>query len=58
MPYLQSTRRCERASALNPANTTVCIAPMRAHASMAIGSSQIMGRYTPAGRRSSGGAGA
>ncbi len=43
--HLQSEMRCARDSALKPANTTLWIAPMRAHASIEIGSSQAIGKY-------------
>ena len=39
----QSLMRPDRASAENPPKTTVCGAPMRAHASIAMGSSGIIG---------------
>ena len=44
--YLQSTRRLARESAENPPNTTLWIAPMRAHASIAIGSASVAGMYS------------
>ena len=40
----ESLMRPASASALNPPNTTEWIAPMRAQASMAMGSSGIIGR--------------
>ena len=40
----QSRMRSRRASAEKPPNTTLWMAPMRAQASMAMGSSGIMGR--------------
>ena len=39
-------RRCANASEENPANTTEWTAPMRAQASIAIGSSIIIGKYS------------
>ncbi len=36
--------RSRKASALKPPNTTLCAAPIRAHASMAIAASGIIGR--------------
>ena len=38
-----SLMRSARALALNPPNTTECVAPMRAHASMATAASGIIG---------------
>ena len=40
---LQSSMRLPSASAEKPPKTTLCIAPMRAHASIAIGSSHTIG---------------
>jgi hypothetical protein len=39
----QSSMRSRSASALNPPNTTVCGAPIRAHASIAIAASGTIG---------------
>jgi hypothetical protein len=40
---LASWMRPASASLLNPPNTTLCVAPIRAHANMATGSSGIIG---------------
>ena len=44
--YLQSTSRLARESAENPPNTTLWMAPMRAHASIEIGSASTAGMYS------------
>jgi hypothetical protein len=41
-----SSIRVASSGAANPPNTTECTAPIRAHASMAISASGIIGRYT------------
>ena len=41
-----SSMRNASSLAANPPNTTECTAPIRAHASMAISASGIIGRYT------------